>query len=63
MGYMAFYPADSRGKLAQVISDDFFPADGCLEKSKKWLREILASAHFRAVILVLSGSDRGEAKD
>lgn len=59
MGYVAFYPADSRGKLAQVISDDFFPADGCLEKSKKWLR----AAHFRAVILVLSGSDRGEAKD
>lgn len=40
MGYVAFYPADSRGKLAQVISDDFFPADGCLEKSKKWLRAL-----------------------
>lgn len=35
MGHVAFYPADSRGKLAQVISDGFSPADGYLEKSKK----------------------------
>lgn len=35
MEYVAFYLADSRGKLVQVISDEFFPADGCLDKSKK----------------------------
>lgn len=35
MGRVAFHPADSRGKLAQLISDGFSPANGYLEKSRK----------------------------
>lgn len=40
MGCAAFYLADSREKLARVIGDEFFPADGCLEKNKKWLKAL-----------------------
>lgn len=45
MGFVAFYLADSRGKLAQATcpiktSDEFLPADSCLEKSEKLLRAL-----------------------